>query len=166
MKRHLTIVIASALLLPACDGRGHPSPPATYRLAVEDLVNDETVILKRLSVTTQGSRMVTVNDEGSSAPQARASENGVAGAASSTADILLLADLSGRSPSTPGELMWYVQVRVPSGMAAGGPARSPLAEPKTIKDLVQIHVAPGEHPIGQDLSLGTVQGRRLTLTVR
>ncbi len=150
------------LFVQSCNKTGTPVPPGSYRIAVEDLVTDNHLMIKRATITAKGKKMVRVTETGSleEATIDADAENGMM-----TAELLLVANII--TPSNPSEslMTWLKQIKG-SGVTVGGPGIISIGSAKKIGDVMKINLLPGDYPLDQTLEIGSVQGQKVVLTVK
>jgi hypothetical protein len=142
-------------------GSGNDIPPNSCRVTVEDLVDQGNLFVKHITLTAHGERWVRVTEE-ASVHEAKIEPDHKT--ALMSADVVLVANLFSSTESSKSQLTWLVQIKG-RGVTVGGPLRIEVPFGKKLSEVVSVDIAPGDHPVGQDIPLGTVLDRTLILKV-
>ena len=148
-----------------------------FRLDVEELVSDDALLVRKLSVTAAGSEVGPLS--GPSLPVALRSEDGsqvfvasaVAGVDSPPcrADVLVVGDLTApRRPGGESEVKVLLRVKGGNGGGNGGHAGGLsrwLTPHKRLADVLTVSAKSGTYPLDTPLTIGTLNGEPLTLVV-
>jgi hypothetical protein len=162
MKSAIGLFVTLMLLCGGCRQEQEQIPSDSFRAVVETLVDDDVVLVKQVSLTAHGKRIVTVLEKGG---LERATIDPDTQTGLMTAQVVFVADLVRPQSSSDGFFRWLVRVKSPQGTVVGGPALSSVESAKTLQELVALKIDSGVYPLSQDIELGNVQGRRLILKV-
>lgn len=158
-----SVVVAGLLLLSVgCREKQEPIPAGSFRAVVEDVVDDDLVLVKRITITAPGMRVVSISEKGG-LDHATGDPEPKTGLM--TAQVVFVADLIKLQPASENILRWMVRIRT-GGATVGGPGFSTAGSAGSLRDVLSLNLSPGIHPLSQDITLGHVQGRELVLQVR
>lgn len=164
------VVLGSLAAINASRARPQPAIPAgQFRLAVDEVVADKTLVVKRLTVTAAGSPFDSLaypalpvslrTDDGRQTLLATADSKD----APCSADVLVVGDLMER-PAGPSEIKVLLRVKGHDGGHAGGSSRFQVPQ-KTMGEVVAVNIERGTYPLDTPLTIGTLQGKPITLVV-
>ena len=162
MKCAIGLFVTLMLLCGGCRQDQEQIPSGSFRATVETLVDDDVVLVKQVTLTGHGKRIVTVLEKGG---LERATIDPDTQTGLMTAQVVFVADLVQPQGFSDSFFRWLVRLKSPQGTVVGGPSLSSVESAKTLEDLVALKIDSGVYPLSQDIELGNVQGRRLILKV-
>ena len=168
MKLLTSLVMVVILCLAGCkDSEETIIPQNAYRMEVEDLVDSKGgMLVKRLVITAHGKRTIGISIPKNSLQEVTVLPDWRTGNDLVTGDVIILADLIEISKSESKWLRWLTKVSDLHGSTSGNnPHLYPVPATSNLEDIVKLNFQPGEHPIGQPLVLGQLQGKEISLTV-
>jgi len=158
-----SVLVAGLATLPmGCREKLEPIPAGSFRAVVEDVVADDLVLVKRMTITAAGVRTVSISEKGG---LEEATGNPDPNTGLMTAQVVFVADLIKIQPASGNIFRWMVRIRT-GGVTAGGPGFSVAGSAESLRDVLSLNLTSGIYPLSQDISLGLVQGRVLSLKVR
>jgi hypothetical protein len=159
----LPVVAAGLLLLSVGCREKHGSIPAgSFRVVVDDIVDEELVLVRRITITAPGRRGVSISEKGG-VDQLWGDADRQTGLM--TAQVVVVADLIKSQSASESILRWMVRMGS-GGATVGGPGLRPAGSAGSLREILSFHLSSGIHPLSQDIKLGHVQGRELVLNVR
>lgn len=161
--RILAVVAVGAILVVAgCREKEDPIPSGTFRMVVEDEIADDVLLVKRVSITAPGTRVVTISEKGG-LDQIRVEPDSETGLA--TVQAIFVADLIRFQSRSENVLRWMVRMKS-GGATVGGPGLSSVGSAQTLQDVLGLNLRSGLYALSQGIPLGRIQDRELILTVR
>lgn len=159
-----SIVSGVALLSLLSVGCRESTKPAAsdFRITVQAVVEDDAISVWEFEVTSsQDCKLVCANDEGErNSTWLRAQEG-----AEVTGRVVVAISLAKAKGSEKATLTCLARIHANSGYA-GGPSTYQIDAPEDgLSSVVKIDVQDQDGDFGTPISLGTVDGRALTLTV-
>jgi len=155
-------LIVTCMLLPAgCKHKQERIPIGSFRADVENLVDDDLILVKHVTLTAHGKRAVSVSEE-AGVDKATIEPDPQTGLM--TARVIFVADLIKLRTSSENLLRWLVRVKT-NQVTVGGPALSPVGSAGKLQEVMALKIESGIYALSQDIELGNIQGRKLTLRV-
>jgi hypothetical protein len=156
------LVAGLATLSTGCREKLEPIPAGSFQAVVEDIVADDLVLVKRMTITAPGLRVVSIVEKGG---EDRVTADADPKTGLATAQVVFVADLIKSQPASENTLRWMVRIKS-GGATVGGPGSSAAGSAQSLRDILALNMNSGLHPLSQDIKLGHVQGRELILKVR
>ena len=147
--------VGVALAAAGCQEREDPIPSGTFRAVVDDVVVDDLLLVKRVTITAPGTRGVAIFEKGGR-DWIRADRDRETGLA--TVRVVFVADLIKFQPRSENVLRWMVRMKA-GGATVGGPALSTVGSAESLDDVLMLNFTSGLHALSQDITLGHVQDR-------
>ncbi len=144
-----------------CDKRPEPIPAGSFRAVVEDVVADDLLLVKRITVTASGRRSIGISEKGG-LDRIWGDPDPKTGLM--TAQVVVVADLIKFQPASENLLRWLVRM-TSGGATVGGPGVRPAGAAGALRDLLSFRLDSGVYPLSRDITLGHIQDRELTLRV-
>lgn len=144
-----------------CDRKPAPIPANSFRAVVEDIVVDDLVLVKRITITAPGRRSVGVTEKGG-VERVWGDPDPQTGL--TTVQVVIVADLIRSQPASENLLHWLVRMSS-GGSTVGGRQVRPAGSAGSLRDLLSFRLDPGDHRLSRDLTLGYLQDRELILRV-
>ncbi len=144
-----------------CDKKPAPIPANSFRAVVEDIVADDLVLVKRITITAPGRRSVGITEK-SGTDLSWADPDRKTGLM--TVRVVIMADLIKFQPASENLLRWLVRMRS-GGATVGGPQVRPAGSAGALRDLLSLRLDSGDYPLSRDITLGDIQDRELVLRV-
>jgi hypothetical protein len=158
----LVWVAVLTLTFGGCGKKQEPIPAGSFRAVVEDVVDDDLVLVKRITITAPGMRVVSIMEKGG---EDRVTADADPKTGLATAQVVFVADLIKPQATSDNILRWMVRMRS-GGATVGGPGLRPAGSAGSLREILSFNLSSGIHPLSQDIKLGHVQGRELILNVR
>jgi hypothetical protein len=162
-------IAATAAVVKVSLARPPAIPTGRFRLDVDRVVADRTLAATRLTITTAGAHYPSLvvpavpvsleTHEGRQTVVSPATSQGDL----CSADVLLIGDLLERRKG-PAEIKLLLQVRGRQGASAGGPSLFQVSE-RSVAEVLSVDVRPGLYRLDSPLTIGTLQGKPITLVV-
>jgi hypothetical protein len=158
----LSVWLASAVVTVAgCRKRTESIPAGSFRVAVEEVVDDHLVLVKRITITAPGRRRVGISAGGNfdwnwGDPDR---ETGLM-----SVHMISVAQLI-RLPSASENVLRGVVRMKSGGGALWVPLERPAGTAASLRDLLSLRLDSGIHPLSRDLTLGYLPDRELILRV-
>ena len=156
------LITTLMLLSGGCRDKQEQIPSDSFRAVVENLVDDDVILVKQVTLTAHGKRVVTVSEQGG-LDQATIEPDPQTGLM--TAQLIFVADLIKLQTSSENVLRWLVTIKGPQ-VTVGGPGLSPAESARKLQDVMALKMDSGLYPLSADIELGNIQGRKLTLKVQ
>jgi hypothetical protein len=144
-----------------CGKRPEPIPAGSFRAVVEDVVDNDLVLVKRITITAPGMKVVSISEKGG---EDRITADADPKTGLATAQVVFVADLIKNQSTSDNILRWMVRMKG-GGATVGGPGLSSAGSAGSLRDVLALNLGSGIHPLLQDIKLGHVQGRELILKV-
>ncbi len=144
-----------------CDKKPQPIPAGSFRAVVEDVVEDDLVLVKRITITAAGNRSVRIAEQ-STVREISGDPDSQTG--HMTAQVVLVADLITTQTPSESTLRWLVRM-TSSGSTGGGTGLRPAGSAGSLRDLLSFRLDSGDHPLSRDITLGYLQDHELILRV-
>jgi hypothetical protein len=150
-----------AVAVSGCDKKSEPIPANSFRAVVDNVIDDELVLVKRITIMAPGRRGVGLAEGGSfdwnwGDPDPK---TGLM-----TVQVVLVADLIKLPTSSENTLRWLVRM-TSGGSTVGGPQVRPAGSAESLRDLLSLRLDSGDYRLSRDLTLGSLQDRELILRV-
>ncbi len=160
--RILPALVAGVLFVSGgCRKGQEPIPGGSFRVMVEDVLDDDLLLVKRITITTSGRRSVGFSEK-SGVDRIWGDPDPKTGLL--TAQVVVVADLIKSQPASESLLRWMVKMRS-GGATVGGPGVRPAGSAEAIRDLLSFRLDSGAYPLSRDITLGHIQDRELILRV-
>ena len=160
MKIRIIYLLFWSMVLAGC---AMSSAAPRFTLDVEDGADNDRTIVKRVRISATGSRRIVLTtgdrDRLSIGPTASV------GSSEFSATLLLSATLTKTPHPNSNMFKWHAQIIGPTGRGGGHTGGTVPAE-RTLDELVALDIRPGKYPLGQSVTLGSVEGELLVLHVQ
>lgn len=141
--------------------RPHSAPAGSFRGVVEEVVDNDLVLVRRITITAPGRKSVGISENGS-VDQIWGDTDPKTGLM--TTQAVIAADLIKSSTPSEDTLRWMVRMES-GGSTVGGPGLRPAGLAASLQDIVSFRLDSGIYPLSRDLTLGYLQDRELILRV-
>jgi len=145
-----------------CDKKPEPIAADSFRAVVDDVVDDELVLVKCITITAPGRRCIGISEKGG-LDQLWGDPDPKTGLM--TARVVIVADLIQAPAASENALRWMVRMKSGGG-TVGGPGLRPAGTAGSLRDILSLRMDSGVYPLSRDLTLGYIQDRELILRVR
>lgn len=160
--RTLSFLIGICLVgvLAGCSWDDRLPSKGRYRVDVEEISRDGKLVILRLTLTFAGGRQVSLFEEQDKiSAKIRAPSQG----APVKCEVLIVADLI--DVGDKRMVKWHHQIRG-AGVIVGGPATYSVDSGKSLDDLLDVRIKPGEYDCDSEVVIALFQGRALRINMQ
>jgi len=161
--KKISVAILLILALAGCCKQKEPVfPQDKFRVALVSEVADKEILIRHYRLEAPGARSVMITtDDGS---KSTASISPVDGKERMEADLYFVAALTSMEQDKTA-LKWLCRI-TGSGVTVGGADTIPVTDVKALDDILEIVLPAGDHPLGNPITLGHLQQKKMQLTVK
>jgi hypothetical protein len=156
------LVTGVLLACAGCDKQPEPIPAGSFRAVVEDVVENELVRVRRITITAPGRRGVSLSEKGG-LDQIWADPDPQTGLM--TVQVVVVADLIKFQPTSENLLRWMVRM-TSGGSTVGGPGVQPAGSAQSLGEILSFRLDSGVYSLSRDITLGYLRDRELILRVQ